>query len=72
MIAGTAGPRGRLSPFGDEPNDGVVAVAETLVREADEPVLLPVLHTWMMDDARVKRAVAAAMMTDGRTGDQRG
>ena len=72
VIAGTAGPRGRLSPFGDEPNDGVVAVSEALVREADEPVLLPVLHTWMMDDARVKRAVAAAMMTDGRTGDQRG
>ena len=72
VIAGTAGPRGRLSPFGDEPNDGVVAVAETLVREADEPVLLPVLHTWMMDDARVKRAVAAAMMTGGGPSHQRG
>ena len=72
VIAGTAGPRGRFSPFGDEPNDGVVSVSETLVREADEPVLLPVLHTWMMDAAEVKRAVAAAMMTDGRTGHQRG
>src|SRR5437764_1844810 len=34
LIAGTAGPRGRLSPFGDDPNDGVVAASEVPVRDA--------------------------------------
>ena len=29
VIAGTGGRRGRWSPFGDEPNDGTVAVTET-------------------------------------------
>ena len=63
LIAGTAGPCGRLSPFGTEPNDGIVAVAETRIRADDEPRLLPVWHSFLMDDTRVRAAVAAAMMT---------
>jgi pimeloyl-ACP methyl ester carboxylesterase len=63
LVAGTAGPRGRWSPFGDQPNDGIVAAAEVPVRDADSPLLLPVWHSFMMDDATVRRAVLAAMMT---------
>src|SRR5438445_650075 len=53
VIAGTAGPRGRFSPFGDAPNDGLVAVEEAHVGNA-EPVLLPVFHTVMMDAEAVR------------------
>lgn len=63
LVAGTAGPIGRWSPFGDEPNDGLVAVAETQIRPTDEPVLVPALHTFLMDHPAVRRAVTAAMMT---------
>jgi hypothetical protein len=65
LIAGTAGPRGRFSPFGDDPNDGVVAVDEVRLRDGDPVHLFPVWHTVMMNDGGVKRAVAAAMMTGG-------
>src|SRR5262249_13241573 len=60
MIAGTAGPR-RF--FAGEPNDGIVAVSEVPIRDTDAPILLPVWHTFMMNDDRVRRAVVAAMMT---------
>jgi pimeloyl-ACP methyl ester carboxylesterase len=62
LIGGTAGPR--FGPFRGEPNDGVVAVSEVPVRDSDVVQLFPVLHTVMMNDRRVKRAVVAAMMTD--------
>lgn len=61
LVAGTAGPRGRFSPFGPDPNDGVVAVDEVRIRAADEPLLFPVWHTLMMDDPAVRRSVAAAL-----------
>lgn len=47
VIAGTAGPVGKFSPFGMEPNDGVVSVGETELAGADQ-VLVPAWHTWMM------------------------
>jgi hypothetical protein len=53
IIAGSAGPRGRRSPFGDASDDWVVAVEETKLQPGDEPVVLPVGHTFMMNDARV-------------------
>jgi hypothetical protein len=42
-----------LSPFGQEPNDGIVAVSETVL--AGEPILLPVIHTFMMNAPSVHR-----------------
>lgn len=65
LIAGTAGPVGRWSPFGDDPNDGVVAVGEIPVRDADPVLRFPVWHTVMMNDTRVQRAVAVTMMSAG-------
>lgn len=63
LVAGTAGPTGRWSPFGGEPNDGLVSVAETRIVPTDEPSLVPALHSFLMDHPAVRRAVAAAMMT---------
>ncbi|MGH7525608.1 MAG: esterase/lipase family protein [Gemmatimonadales bacterium] len=61
IIAGTGGWQGRWSPFGREPNDGVVAVSETLVGETDVPIQLPVRHTFMMNDRRVREAIRGAL-----------
>jgi hypothetical protein len=65
LVAGTAGPVGRWSPFGDDPNDGVVAAAEVPVRTGDPVLHFPVWHTVMMNDSRVQRAVAVTMMSAG-------
>jgi len=62
-VAGTARPRGRWSPFGDEPNDGTVAVSETRLREDDPLVVLPVTHTFMMNNARVHEVIRRLLMT---------
>jgi pimeloyl-ACP methyl ester carboxylesterase len=60
IIAGTAGPRGFLSPFGDELNDGIVALSETRLSHQDEIVQLPVMHTFMMNDSIVQNTVGQA------------
>ncbi len=57
IIAGTGGRRGDRGPFGEDPNDGVVAVSETLVSLTDQPITFPVRHTFMMNDRRVRRAI---------------
>jgi hypothetical protein len=48
IYSGIAGPRGRYSPFGDEPNDGLLTVAETLLPSV--PIqTVPALHTFIMN-----------------------
>jgi len=61
VIAGTRGPRGRWSPFGDEPNDGVVAVSETRVRDDDPVVLVRATHTFLMNHPEARAAVRRAL-----------
>lgn len=61
LIAGTAGPRGRWSPFGDEPNDGVVAVSEVSIRDDDRPVLVPAWHTLLMNHPAARNVVIDMM-----------
>ena len=63
IIAGTAGPCGRWSPFGAEPNDWLVAVSETVIQPGDQPILLPVEHTFMMRHPQVRKAVVEALAT---------
>jgi hypothetical protein len=65
IVAGTAGPRGRWSPFGDEPNDGIVAVRETRILDDDPLVVLPVTHTFMMNNARVQEVILHVLMASG-------
>ncbi len=60
VIAGTAGPTGTLSPFGDEPNDGVVSVSETRLPGAEE-VRIPAWHTWMMAHPDAHSRLAAIL-----------
>ena len=60
IIAGTGGPRGFWSPFGDELNDGIVALSETRLSDQDSIVQLPVIHSFMMNDSQVQKTVLQA------------
>jgi len=57
IIAGTAGPRGHWSPFGDRPNDGVVTVEETRLGVNTEVILVPSVHTLIMNAPQVTRMI---------------
>jgi hypothetical protein len=61
IIAGTRGRYGRFSPFGSEPNDGVVALAETLILDTDIPLALPAWHTFLMNNGRVRHAIRSLL-----------
>lgn len=63
IIAGTGGYRWLSKPFGGEPHDGVVAVDETRILDGDEPVLLNVAHTFMMNDRRLQDFVIALLQS---------
>ena len=60
IVAGTGGPRGFWSPFGNELNDGIVALSETRLSDQDHIVQLPVMHTFMMNNSSVQKAVRQA------------
>jgi hypothetical protein len=66
IVAGTGGPRGVWSPFGDELNDGIVALSETRLSAQDNIVQLPVMHTLMMNDSRVQKTVRQAFIRGSR------
>ena len=56
IYAGTGGPRGRYSPFGEELNDGVLTVKETLLPSV--PVqTVPALHTFIMNSKVVSQDI---------------
>jgi pimeloyl-ACP methyl ester carboxylesterase len=61
IIAGSAGPRSRRSVFQGDVNDWLVAVEETKVMPSDRPIVLPVGHTFMMNDRQVQLAVRRAL-----------
>lgn len=61
VVAGTGGPRVLGRPFGDEPHDGFVSVAETRLSEDDDLRLLPVMHTFMMNDPRLHEIVLSLL-----------
>lgn len=56
IYAGTAGPRGRHSPFGDEPNDSVLMVKEVVLPNVPLQTV-PVLHTFIMNSKVVTRDI---------------
>jgi alpha/beta hydrolase family protein len=66
IIAGTRSGVGR-SAFGDEPNDGVVAVSETLVAPGDTPLTVPARHTFIMNDRRVSAAILQVLQAVERS-----
>jgi hypothetical protein len=57
IIAGTGGFTGAFSPFGDDLNDGIVALNETRLSPHDRIVELPVWHTFMMNYPEVQHSV---------------
>ncbi|HEX5963145.1 MAG TPA: alpha/beta fold hydrolase [Gemmatimonadales bacterium] len=61
IIAGTKGWTASRGPFAGEPNDGIVALSETLVCSTDQPVVLPVRHTFMMNDRRVREVIRTVL-----------
>ncbi|MDY7546990.1 alpha/beta hydrolase [Glaciimonas sp. CA11.2] len=52
IYAGSAGPRGRWSPFGGEANDGILTVSETQMANIPS-IVVPSLHTTIMNSRRV-------------------
>lgn len=68
VIAGTAGPVGKLSPFGNDPNDGIVSVCETELPGAAH-FTVPAWHTWMMAHPDVHARLAAILSSTPPTGD---
>lgn len=61
IVAGTGGPTGPLSPFGEDINDGVVALSETYMTPQDTVVQVPVWHTFMMNHPQVQDIVVKAL-----------
>jgi len=49
IYAGNAGPTGRLSPFGDEPNDTILAVEDTRIGAGETLVEVPAIHSLIMN-----------------------
>jgi hypothetical protein len=61
IVAGTGGRRGRWSPFGHDANDGLVAVDEAEMDGTAYLVQVPVRHTFMMNNRRVRALVLNAL-----------
>ncbi len=69
IYSGIAGPRGRYSPFGDEPNDGLLTVKETLLPSV--PVqTVPVLHTFIMNSKIVTQDIVRVAKSGSTSGVQ--
>lgn len=62
-IAGVRGLRGRLGPFGDEANDGVVAVSEVVAPWLSNQIEVPVVHTLLPSSALVTSIVLRGLRT---------
>ena len=56
-VVGTAGWRGVVSPFGDDLNDGLVAVDEAVPADPWQLVQVPALHTFLMNAAPVRSLI---------------
>jgi len=49
IFAGTGGPRGKWFPLGQEANDSVLTVQETQLGSEHDVILVPALHTFIMN-----------------------
>jgi pimeloyl-ACP methyl ester carboxylesterase len=56
-ILGVTGWNGRLSPFQDEANDGIVAVSELSAEWIAEEIRVPLIHTYMPSSSRVAQII---------------
>jgi hypothetical protein len=60
LIAGTVGPTGPFSPFGDEPNDLILSLSDVKMRSQDTPILVPAPHSFIMNHPQTKAAIIQA------------
>lgn len=58
LIAGTIGPTGPFTPFGNELNDVIVGLEEVRMHPHDVPIEVLALHSFIMDNNSVKTTVA--------------
>ncbi len=65
-IIGTKGLIGRLSPFGNEPNDGVVAVSETRASWITDEVQVPIVHTLLPSSLAVADIILQKLREDAQ------
>ncbi len=56
IYAGNAGLTGQHSPFGDEPNDGILLVKETHLPGVPQQIV-PSLHTFIMNNRAIARDI---------------
>ncbi len=61
LIAGTLGPTGAFSPFGEELNDLIVGISEVRMRPEDPIVQVPALHSFLMNRNDVQQATIRAL-----------
>ncbi len=57
IYAGTAGPVGKWSPFGSEPNDGILSVKETAIAGISLTTVRK-LHTFIMNATAIADDIA--------------
>ena len=57
VVVGTRGIPRRWCPFGDEPNDGVVAVSEVVLGGDEETLVLARGHTFLMNAREVREHI---------------
>lgn len=61
VYAGTAGHNGKRSPFENEVNDGILSVSETVLSPTNVPVLVPALHTFIMNSEIVANDIVSTV-----------
>jgi pimeloyl-ACP methyl ester carboxylesterase len=59
VYSGTAGFKGRFSPFKQEDNDGILAISETQLNTDHNVIRVPTIHTFIMKSAFVSNDIAA-------------
>jgi hypothetical protein len=62
IYAGFSGPRASWLPFGNEPNDGILSIAEATGAAHDRVVKVPSTHTFIMNSKVVFNDMAAALV----------
>lgn len=63
VYAGTAGWKGRFSPFNGEDNDGILAISETPLDADSQIVRVPTVHTFIMNSRFVSSDIAATTVS---------
>lgn len=63
-IIGVKGWRGKFSPFGDDENDGVVAVSEVYAEWVGEEIHVPVIHTLLPASWQVASIILERLKAD--------